>query len=497
MLQRTGFVLPDVGIYTIMAFANKDDPADVTSDHLDRMADYLQAFYSNGVGKSLASTTFPNSGFVQSSYDRPEFQYKRQAWADFVLRGHQQLDLEPILNALEKPEYRAMVLRGKPDAPRCTFSGAQAYLRVHRAMVPMINGQGIMNFSPMGEAGLPVSDLILLAIHAMPLGCIITQGALLAVESEDPALMFAFARANLENNRRLIHLANERAYEGFPNLSSYKTRLIDVLVQVQPSRQLTDDDRTISPSVTAYHFSNYGSNARIMLYTLPSPVVQFVRDASKGERGEAWRQIVSRAWHQDKSESEELEQKKPKLTRRNLLYEDLFSLPEDAQRFLRTYFLRQPLRAFKGDPRDGYEPFRESDLISWNLTALFLKGIMNMQKSRVDQIRNLGDRLADHIQDSGDRKLLRELYYTRAYWQFRAALLRAIRDYRGEEPLCPFDTYAQIFEESEEFERQDWSLARDLLLIRIFEQLQRGGYLAAVADDLKVGEAENVSAPTD
>jgi CRISPR-associated protein Cst1 len=496
MLKLTGFVLPDVGILTITTRVGKTDPAEVTIDDLNETADYLEKFYSQGIGKSLAAgMLFPNSGFVQAAFDKPEFAYKRKAWADFVLRGHQQLDLEPILQALDKREYREMVLRGVQDSPRCVFTGQPAYLRVSRDMLPMINGRGIMNFSPMGEAGLPVSAEILLAIHALPLGCVITQGALLAAESDDPELMFELVKANYENNLRFINLASQNNYEKFPNLSSYKTRLMHVLADSLGKQRLkwNAGDNYHAPSLNAYHFSNYGSNARMTVYALPSSTVQFVWEAEQGERAATWRRIIAGGRTQDKDESEELQQKAPKLTQRNLIWEDLFDLPEDARRFLRTYFLRQPLRLFKQDPRSDYNPFTQADLISWDLTALFLKRIMNMEKDRIEQLRILGDRLADHIQQQGDRKLLRTLYQERRYPVFRMALLRAMNDYSrlapaGSEPLLSFDGYVKIFEEGEEFERIDWNLARDLLLIRIFEQLHQHGYLSQVSPELQETE---------
>ena len=224
----------------------------------------------------------------------------------------------------------------------------------------------------------------------------------------------------------------------------------------------------------------------------------FVRTASQ-EYAAAWREIIQRGRTEEKPEAEELAQKAPKLTQRNLVYEDIFDLPENARSFLRTYFLRVPLRRFKRDPRGDYSPFNDSDLISWNLTALFLKRIMNMQQHRIDQIRSLGDRLASYIQQQDDRRLLKALYLERQYWRFRAALLRAMYGYNGDEPLVTFDGYAQIFEAFEEgqgAERADWNLARDLLLIRIFEQLHQGGYWAAVKETLENADGDEVFQPT-
>jgi CRISPR-associated protein Cst1 len=103
------------------------------------------------------------------------------------------------------------------------------------------------------------------------------------------------------------------------------------------------------PSLTAYHFSNNGTSARVTLYPLPSSTVQFVWEANKDQHKAIWQRIVSLGWSEDKAESEELQSKTPKLTQRNLIYEHLFELPENARDFLRTYFLRRPLRTFKRD----------------------------------------------------------------------------------------------------------------------------------------------------
>lgn len=506
MLKLTGFPLPDVGILTLTLLADATKPEQVTREGLDKAADYLEALYSQPMGKylagSLAFTT--NGGFTQPSWNNEKFQNKRKAYATLVLRGHQQRDLAPILAILDDKGnaggFHDLVLRGVEGAPPCAFTGAPAYLRVSRDMLPMINGRGVMNFSPMGDSGLPVSDVILLAIHAMPLGCVITQGALLAVESDDPALMFNFVKENLEKNLLFINMARDMGYEKFPNLSSYKTRLIQVLVDSFLEGESRRETHR-APSLNAYHFSNYGANARVTIYALPSSTVDFVRTASHNQYAESWRRIVQRGWTEDKPEADEEKQKAPKFTQRNLFYEDLFDLPENARDFLGTYFLRRPLHKFKRDPRGEYNTFRDADLISWELTALFLKRMMNMEKKRIDQIYDLGTRLADYIQQQDKRKVLQSLYRANGgYREFRVILLRAIQDYArlapgGSEPLVSFEGFVKIFEEGDGFERLDFNLARDLLLIRIFEVLHQSGYLSSAANDLQIDdESEEANA---
>ncbi len=493
MLDLTGFVQIDTGIHVITAFAGKTNPADVTLKDLDDIADHLQEFYSEGVGQSyLSKIPFFNSGFGQPAWSETRFQYKRKAYADFVLRGYQHLDLETILTAIENSdgEYGAMVLRDKPGAPPCAFTGEPAYLRVSRDMLPMLNGRGTINFGSMGIAGLPVSGIALLAIHAMPLGCLISQGRLLAVESDDPELAFAFAKENLESNRRNAAAARSAGWKKLPNQSYFRTALMNGLMDIWQFRRGIPRYAKRHPSLTAYHFSNSGTDPKIDIYALPSAVVDFVITASEGDYRDAWLKILARARQEDKSEAKEREDSEPKFTQRNYVYEDLFRLPDpdNARQFIRTYFLRVPLSRVKKDVRGTYSWKTDAALISWELTDLFLKRMMNVEKSRVDSIRALGDRLAAHISARGDKRLLGNLYNARDYRTLRLALVAAAKNYSGSGPLLQFDEFISIFEEAEEFARLDWNLARDLLLIRIFEQLQQEGQLAPLAADLKEPE---------
>lgn len=492
MLKLTNFVQIDTGIHVITAFAEKKRPEDVTPTDLDAIADFLERVYSDGVGQSLAAgIAFTNSGFAQASWNDARFRPKRKAYASFVLRGHQQNDLEDILTTLDKDEYRDMVLRDKPGAPLCAFTGQPAYLRISRDMLPMLNGRGVINFGGNGLAGLPVSDLALLAIHAMPLGCVISQGRLLAVESDDPELVFAFVQKNMDNNRRNIAVAQSAGWKKLPNQAYFKTALINELIQIARLPAAVTRYQRRSPSLTAYHFSNSGTDPKIDIYALPSSVVDFVITANRGVYQDTWGKIVARAHQEDKPEAEERKTEDPKFTQRNHFYEDLFGLPDNARNFIRTYFMRQPMSRIKKDVRSGYSLQRDADLISWELTDLFLKRMMNVEKSRVDHIRTLGDRLAVHISARGDKRLLNDIYNARDYRAFRMALLRAIKSYTGDAPLVEFDGFISIFEEAEEFARLDWNLARDLLLIRIFEQLYHAGQLAQMAD--AITEPENPS----
>ena len=209
-----------------------------------------------------------------------------------------------------------------------------------------------------------------------------------------------------------------------------------------------------------------------------------------------WNAVVQRAWEVE-SQKKMKEEGQPFQPRRNWLYEDLFRLPDNARSFLRTYFLRQALRDAKaGDPRGGYSLKDEANLVSWKLTDRFLRRVLNMDKERIERIRELADRLAEYVSSQNDRHLFAGFRH-RDYSYFRTALLRANLNHvkGGNPPIITFDPYIEVFEVAENYYRLDWRLARDLVFIRMIERLYELGWLGKNVDAVpEVVEEEPESA---
>jgi CRISPR-associated protein Cst1 len=109
-----------------------------------------------------------------------------------------------------------------------------------------------------------------------------------------------------------------------------------------------------------------------------------------------------------------------------------------------------------------------------------------MEPTRIEQIRNFADQLADYVNAQNDRRFFREFYTTQRYDYLRAALIKANVAHvkRGNAPFVTFDPYLEVFEVGDEVERTDWKFARDLVLIRMVEQLYTLGWLGKNPDAL-------------
>jgi CRISPR-associated protein Cst1 len=317
------------------------------------------------------------------------------------------------------------------------------------------------------------------------LGCAKCGGKLLAVHSDNPDIIELFAEQFLKNNERAISAAHVANGTKLPEAGPAKTVLIETLLKAEEERRLIQEERP--SSITAYHFSNSGQsnaldarNPPLEIYHLPMDIISFLGAIKSAEYNTEWNAITNRAWQLatpkkgKKSEKETETSEQSESRRRNYLYEDLFSLPQDAPKFIRHYFLRLPVRkTFNEDPRRSYSLQSDAGLVSWKLTSLFLERVMHVKDSRINRIREIGDQLAEYVNEENDKKFFSAFYSEYRYDAIRNALIRVnhSRLKQGKPPIIKFEPFIEVFEEVDDKGRSDWRLARDLVLIRMIERL--------------------------
>lgn len=473
MFNYVGHPYYDVGIATLAAFVGKKDPRQLAPQDLEQAIEYMEREYVRQPLRSYLTVVFPSSGFTQPAFFKdPE---RQQEYARRVLRSL--VGSVPVLD--EK-----CVFTGEPAIAVAFDDKDKLPLgRAFRQHIPLLTGEGHINFHPYGDRGLPVSGEALLAIQALPLGCAKTAGKLLMVHSDNPEMTYHFACEFLVQNRQRVQLAQAANSKKMPEPhQKHHTLLIETLVKAEDMRREALEEEEDLFTLTAYHLSNSGQGPGLDIYFLPMQVVGFLRVMETARFADAWRKIVRRAWETEppsrRKKQREGESFQPA---RNWLYEDVFDLPDRARHFIRTYFLRTALRYARGktDPRQNYSIPSEADLVSWAITAQFLRRIMNMDPHRIDQIRKMADGLAEYVNSQNDGRFFRDFHWSRNYGDLRAALLKANLAHvrQGNPPIVQFEPYIEVFEEGVEMEYRDWKLARDLLLIRMIEQLHTNEWL--------------------
>lgn len=467
MLKFTGHPLVDVGAATIAAFGSKPTPEDVEETDLQVIADYMTDTYTKQPMQSFLTVVFMNSGFVQGSYTLE----KRLEYAKEVLQAYKNSATE--------------------ENGRCVFFPDQiSHFRAERKHLPLITGATPINFHPGGEPGLPVSGLAMLCIHALPLGCAKVAGRLLAVWSDNNDILMHFAREFLKENRTNIQLAQQTESTKMPeSLRTVRTRLIETLLSANRMRHASRQDEQPF-SVTAYHLSNSGQDPSLDIYHLPLQIIGFLQDVNSAMHRAQWERIVHSSWEKapaKKGKKGESADNTAFVPKRNYVYEDLLDLPHNALRFLQKYFIHltiQNIKATMNATNSSNFADKAQGLAIWEITASFIHRILNMEKEKIEQIRNMGDALAKYVASENDRRFFTAFFKESRYEYLRNALIKANLAYvkQGNPPFLELIPYIAVFEDGEEMASREWKLARDLVLIRMIEQLHLLGWLSRNQD---------------
>jgi CRISPR-associated protein Cst1 len=130
--------------------------------------------------------------------------------------------------------------------------------------------------------------------------------------------------------------------------------------------------------------------------------------------------------------------------------------------------------------------FEDTGARSWGLARLFLEEVLGMNKGRIEAIRGFADKLAAWVVAKHDRKLLRALSYEKM-WGLRSALLRAQRESAGSALLFGLDEFATVWLH----EDGDQYLVRDLVCLRVIEELHKRGYFNEHPEEALVTPVED------
>jgi hypothetical protein len=113
---------------------------------------------------------------------------------------------------------------------------------------------------------------------------------------------------------------------------------------------------------------------------------------------------------------------------------------------------------------------------------------MKMDRERIEIIQRMGDRLAEYIKEE-DSRLFKQLFTARSEYHLRFVLLKAANAASG--VLLPYAEFIEVFfVDDGETLRSDWSLARDLLMVRIIELLHQSQWLKEHAELVEETEQE-------
>jgi CRISPR-associated protein Cst1 len=85
-LSYTGHPFFDVGLAAITAYADKDDPAELTEEDLEKSAEYIENYYTEQPLSSFLTVSLMNSDFTQPAFkdnNKRKLDYARRVARSF------------------------------------------------------------------------------------------------------------------------------------------------------------------------------------------------------------------------------------------------------------------------------------------------------------------------------------------------------------------------------------------------------------------------------
>ncbi len=445
----------DAGVTGICEWLGQNvQPEQITTDDLELVINDIAPMIQTKAGWANLHSIFPNSVLTNPAFSKRD---------------------RVELLKVELKEYMDTISELN-DAGNCMGCGrrdANTYLS--KTHVPLTGSGTLRNFFPAFADGAEYCTACTLAIQLSPLVFLATAGKFLTLHSNSAKALRSWARICITDirNQQLQQDITGCFNPGYKNPRNGIFYMTRQMLQYQEMR--TDEDI----SMQIYCWTNYNQGPELEMFYMPAAVFKFLRHAYQSPFDKAWQDIVQTGYGRinwDKVETED-----DYKNRINRVYENLL---QDIS--ILVYFIDRRHRKTRAN---------------WELLALYLKEVRTMEQTRLEKIKQVGDLIAECIQESGSVRRLTRLEGANSYEACRTVLLYIIRDRirQGKQnPLFSLDDYVEyLFPESQDFTATPFKETRDLLLFRVYERLhnwlQDQGYVDSDDDDTSDTDNESVN----
>lgn len=471
MVRYTGNPYVDAGVAVLELRLHKPC-SQFTLDDLTAQTKEITKEYSKPLWKSYLMVHLPNCAWTQKDLSSE----KNQAYLNKVLQSY-------------KPEF--------PELDRqCSFCGRPAKVFADRRYIPLLTGETVMTSGAGGVPGLPVCGWCVFAVHFYPFATLKVEGRPLFWWAADSQWTLRLTAIFVKKLESVLAMSGEE----IPKMRWPSTRLLEAARQAMEKVE-TDapsEERPPLADVIGIHATNYGTDPNFEELRIPRGLLEFWKEAGTYQ---AYRDTERRAWDdpskpakggkgkkkKPEDSSNPNEKEPPEFSRKNRLYEALGSAfregdyRDKAKKLATQFFLRR----------------RDKNVAPGTLEVaeLFLEKVADMERERLDSIRDLADHIADHlIIGAGDRKIAWQLVRRKLrqgdLFQLLSRIQRKLSDV-GKPLQWEKVLLALNLASDDDRTASDHWLVQDLILIRMYERLANSAILAELpeSEDLPVSEA--------
>jgi CRISPR-associated protein Cst1 len=433
---QSGFVgdpIVDSGLMAIKLLT-KRELYDCSNEDLKKQSDDLVNLYLTPAWSKDILSIFPNSTYVQTARN-----YDKEANSKEFLQ-----ELIDNINNFDA------------DAGYCIFCGKPAYKRRDgkpfvKTQIPLIGSSDYTNFFPSFKNGIDICARCALAVQFAPILFYKTGGKPSAISCNNKDVIKAFGMECIEyiNKQKVLNAFKSKETSGIfdEGFKSPQNALFHLAYKLSTNyKSLLNSNEEIM----IYRIDNYNQNpSGVSIYKLPNNVFKFVISMMKSpEYKRIWYVLLSEHYHGKEVTKDGLPFWK---VHYNTIHDNLLNN-------------RSILWAFRDDK--AKEP-----TVPFIIVEHYMDLVRNMNKQRIEAIRNLADKIAICIEETKDKRRINDIVSAKDLPAFRNQLRHIFRDWQKlgkDEPMITYDEYIATVIPGD---YSGWREVRDLMIIRLYEKL--------------------------
>lgn len=446
LTEPTGDPFADAGGYVLKEFMERY-PDDDVLELIKKATDIYVNRWSAGI----------NAFFLNSKITQPAFKMK------------QKID--------ETEKYFREVVEDKCSVGEgyCRISGQKTTLFVAGRDNSILSGSGtFINFHHGFEGGLLVSKEMLIRFHFIPLACVLVQGRIALIHSNDNRLSEFFARENCCENLRAIGMNSS---EGMLK-SEYRSPVTAIFRFIEKALNKSQRQNSlINYSLTLYHFTNFGASPEVKIYQVPAMLFAFYAFTQKGEVKDDWNRFVAHFYRST-------EYKKAKYNEATGSFDfekkgEIGSVgKEDFQNWMNIIYENL---LNKKSILSYIRNWSETNRFSLEIVKTYLINIRNMKKETCQKIVELADCIIENVDEHKIGKYIQQIKNVKTSSALSHFVVKIIeQNYKLNKSLL---ITAEEFCEYLFPEEVYWDDVRSVLLIAIYQKLHEKNVRLEVEGD--------------
>jgi len=350
----------------------------------------------------------------------------------------------------------------------------------------MTGSSAFINFHHFFQKGISLSKEALIRMYFIPFACQQLQGKICLIQSSNEKLSKAFVKRTIDQNLKDIATGNSTGIAK-SNFDKPVNAIFDFIDYSLNYLNELKKEEEIMPSLTLYHFTNFGASPEIKIYQLPSQVYLFYRTCMQPKFKTDWQNFVR---------SHYIDNKKYRSAKYNI-QSGMFELIKSNQKEIIDF------EEYKQWSNMIYDKLISNksiipEILRWSrkhhfnfeIVSIYQQNIMNMKKETINKIKELATFLVREENTDKIRKRIKALDSVKNAAGLRRFILHDViaENYNSgnKKAIITLEDYINYLFPDGSY----WSEIRDLLLIAIYQEMHERNL---ISEELKMDfESEEI-----